>query len=144
MPEIIVRKAQFTDIDSVHAIEQESIGSWTYDQFIQELKLNFSIFIIAEYNGSVAGYLTAWKAADEIQLNSIAVKKDLRKKGIGNRLLSELTINDSEKKYTSIFIEVRSRNIDAVKFYTDNGFTKTGLRKNYYNDDDALLMEKKL
>ena len=144
MPEIIVRKAQFTDIDSVYTIEQESIGSCTYDQFIQELKLNFSIFIIAEYKGSIAGYLTAWKAADEIQLNSIAVKKELRKKGIGNRLLSELTLTDSEKKFTSIFIEVRSRNIDAVNFYTDNGFTKTGLRKNYYDDDDALLMEKKL
>jgi len=144
MFEIIIRKAQFTDIESVLEIEQESIGSWSYDQFLQELKLEFSIFLIAEYQSSVAGYLIAWKASDEIQLNSIAVKKDLRKKGIGNRLLSELTLNDSEKKYSSIFIEVRSRNSDAVNFYTDNGFTKTGVRKNYYNDDDALLMEKKL
>jgi len=144
MFEIIIRKAQFTDIGSVLEIEQESIGSWTYDQFLQELKLEFSIFLIAELQNSVAGYLIAWKVSDEIQLNSIAVKKDLRKKGIGNRLLSELTLNDSEKKYSSIFIEVRSRNSDAVNFYTDNGFTKTGVRKNYYNDDDALLMEKKL
>ena len=144
MFEIIIRKAQFTDIGSVLEIEQESIGSWTYDQFLQELKLEFSIFLIAELQNSVAGYLIAWKVSDEIQLNSIAVKKDLRKKGIGNRLLSELTLNDSEKKFTSIFIEVRSRNSDAVNFYTDNGFTKTGVRKNYYNDDDALLMEKKL
>jgi len=144
MFEIIIRKAQFTDIGSVLEIEQESIGSWTYDQFLQELKLEFSIFLIAELQNSVAGYLIAWKVSDEIQLNSIAVKKDLRKKGIGNRLLSELTLNDSEKKFTSIFIEVRSRNSDAVNFYTDNGFTKTGIRKNYYNDDDALLMEKKL
>ncbi len=144
MPEIHIRKAEFTDIESVLEIEQESIGAWSYDQFLQELKLEFSIFLIAEYNGAAAGYLTAWKAADELQLNSIAVKKDLRKKGIGNKLLSELILNNSDKKYASIFIEVRSRNIDAINFYTDNGFTKTGVRKNYYNDDDALLMEKKL
>ena len=144
MSEIIIRKAQFTDIEQVLEIEKESINSWTYNQLQQELNNGFSLFLVAEHNGSAAGYLIAWKVADEIQLNSIAVKKDFRKKGIGSKLLYELTGNNSDKKFTSIFLEVRSRNTDAVNFYTDNGFTKTGVRKNYYHDDDALLMEKKL
>jgi len=141
MPDITIRKARFTDIESVFEIEQESGGSWTQLQFIQELHTEFSLFLIAEHEDSVAGYLIAWKVADEIQLNNIAVRKTLRKQGIGNNLLSEMNTSCSGKCY-SVFLEVRSRNIDAINFYSNNGFTKTGVRKNYYNDDDALLMEK--
>jgi len=141
---VIIRKAMFNDIESVLEIEQESVNSWTYNQFLQELNHKFSLFLVAEYDGLTAGYMIAWKVAEEIQLNSIAVKKSLRRQGIGNKLLSEINQHDPDRIYSSIFLEVRSRNIDAIKFYTDNGFTVTGVRKNYYYDDDALLMEKKI
>ena len=144
MPDITIRKALFKDIELIFEIEHESGGSWTYNQFIQELNNEFSLFLVAEYENSIAGYLIAWKVADEIQLNNIAVKRFLRKQGIGGKLLSEINTGDSNKIFNSVFLEVRSRNKNAISFYTDNGFTKTGVRKNYYNDDDALLMEKKL
>ncbi len=139
-----IRQARFTDIESVLEIEKQSINSWTYNQFIQELNHEFSVFLIAEHEGLIAGYLIAWKIADEIQLNSIAVSNNFRKHGIGSKLLSELTTNKSDNIYSSIFLEVRSKNNDAINFYLDNGFTKTGLRKKYYTDDDAVIMEKKL
>jgi len=82
--------------------------------------------------------------SDEIQINSIAVKKSLRKHGIGSKLLSAVINDNSGKLFSSVFLEVRSLNTDAISFYIDNGFTKTGLRKKYYIDDDAVLMEKKL
>ncbi len=144
MPDLIIRRALFTDIESIFKIEQESNGSWTYDQFINELRNEFSLFLLAGYEDIVAGYIIAWKVSDEIQLNNIAVKKEFRRHGIGFKLLSEVIKNESDSLYSSIFLEVKSRNIDAINFYTDNGFTKTGVRKNYYNDDDAILMEKKL
>lgn len=144
MPAIIIRKARFTDMESIFEIERESSGSWTFTQFIQELNNKFSLFLVAEHEDSIAGFIIAWKVADEIQLNNIAVRKDLRKSGIGSRLLSEISTSDNGRIYSSIFLEVRSRNSDAISFYKDNGFTKTGIRKNYYNDDDALLMEKKI
>jgi len=142
--EIIIRKAQFSDIDSVLAIEQESINSWTYDQFIQELNNKFSLFIVAQSNNSVIGYAVAWKISDEIQINSISVKKNFRKQGIGNKLLAEIIKNDADKVYSTAVLDVKSKNTEAINFYTNNGFTKTGIRKNYYNNDndDAVLMEK--
>ncbi|MCL2155418.1 MAG: ribosomal protein S18-alanine N-acetyltransferase [Leptospirales bacterium] len=137
-----IRKAQLTDIDSVLEIEQESINSWSYDQFIQELNNKFSIFLVAESNNSIVGYAVAWRVADEIQINSISVKKSFRKQGIGCKLLAEIIKNDSDKVYSRAMLDVRSNNIEAINFYTYNGFTKNGIRKNYYNDDDAILMEK--
>ncbi len=144
MNKLLIRKALFTDIDLILQIEQDSEGTWSYNQFIVELKHEFSLFLVAEYENNLAGYIIAWKVSDEIQLNNIAVKKELRKHGIGSRLLSEMINQNYGQTYTSIFLEVRSRNTNAINFYKDNGFTKTGVRKNYYNDDDAFLMEKKL
>lgn len=144
MTEIIIRKAQFTDIESVLEIEQESISAWSYNQFLQELNNEFSSFLICEYNNVIAGYIIAWMVSDEIQINSIAVKKTLRKHGIGSKLLSAVITDKSGRFFSSVFLEVRSLNTDAISFYIDNGFTKTGLRKKYYIDDDAVLMEKKL
>jgi len=144
MTEINIRKARFTDIESVLEIEQESISSWSYNQFLQELNNEFSSFLICEYDNSIAGYIIAWMVSDEIQINSIAVKKSLRKHGIGSKLLSAVINDNSGKLFSSVFLEVRSLNTDAISFYIDNGFTKTGLRKKYYIDDDAVLMEKKL
>jgi ribosomal-protein-alanine N-acetyltransferase len=140
--ETIIRKAQFTDIDSVLEIEQESINSWSYDQFIQELNNEFAVFLVAESNNNVIGYAVAWRVADEIQINSISVKKNFRKQGIGSKLLAEIIKNDTNRVYSRAILDVRSKNMEAINFYTDNDFTKTGLRKNYYNDDDAILMEK--
>lgn len=142
MSAIIIRYAQLSDIQSVYEIEQESIKSWTVDQLIHELNNNFSLFLVAESEKTVYGYLIAWKVADEIQLNSIAIRKSSRREGIATRLLAELHPDQVSSKYKKIYLEVRSRNSDAISFYMKNGFIKTGIRKNYYQDDDALLMEK--
>jgi len=141
---IAIRKAGFADIDPVFKIEQESINSWSYDQFIQELSNEFSIFLVAESENTIVGYAVAWRVADEIQINSISVKKSCRKQGIGSKLLAEIIMNDSDKVYSRAILDVRSKNTPAINFYTDNGFTKTGIRKNYYKDDDAILMERLL
>ena len=139
---ITIRNAGFSDIDSVLEIEHESINSWTYDQFVQELSNKFSVFIVAEIESNVVGYAVAWRVADEIQINSISVKKSLRKQGIAGKLLAEIITDDADKVFSRVVLDVRSKNTAAINFYTDNGFTKNGIRKNYYKDDDAVLMEK--
>lgn len=144
MDKFIIRKAVFSDLESVFIIENESIHSWTFNQFAEELERNFSIFIVAESDGIVAGYAVAWIVADEIQLNSIAVKSAFRRMGAGKLLLDKLIDYCSSAGITSVLIDVRKKNSDAVSFYSASGFHITGCRKNYYGDDDALLMEKKI
>lgn len=139
-----VRKAEFSDLEQVYEIEKESINSWTYNQFAEELERNFSVFLVAESAGVIAGYAIAWIVADELQLNSIAVSKLFRRNGIGTKLLQKLVENDNCMNCNSILIEVRKNNFEAVIFYKTEGFEITGCRKNYYMDDDALLMEKKI
>lgn len=144
MDEFITRKAVFSDLEQVCRIESESINSWTYNQFAEELERGFAKFIVSETSGIIAGYAVAWVIADELQLNSIAVKNSFRRKGVGSSLLHGLISACGSGTISSILIEVRKKNSDAISFYTAQGFQVTGARKKYYGDDDAILMEKKL
>jgi len=138
-----IRLALFTDLDQVCEIEAESIKSWTYNQFAEELDRSFSCFIVAEKSGIITGYAIAWFIAGELQINSIAVKKDFRRHGIGRKLLDFLISRYSSEILSILYIEVRKKNTEALNFYKSYGLTETGLRKNYYGNDDAILMEKK-
>lgn len=142
--EYIVRKTVFTDIERIMEIEKESIDSWTYNQFIEEINKNFTIALVYESGGVIMGYIFAWVVSGDIEINSFAVEKSSGRKGIGTILLDELIKSGEAASSEAIFLEVRSRNRSAVRFYLKNGFTETGRRKNYYPDDDAILMEKRL
>ncbi|HOQ13408.1 MAG: ribosomal-protein-alanine N-acetyltransferase [Spirochaetes bacterium ADurb.Bin218] len=148
-----IRKAEFTDIDAVWLIEQKTIGSWDYNQFLEELNRDFSIFIVAEdesihkYDATaypIDGYAVAWRIADEIQLNSIAVCNERQNNGIGTLIVNYIKNMGYESGARCLLLEVRSKNANALNFYKKNGFEITGKRKNYYKDDDAILMELKL
>ena len=142
--EYTVRKALFTDIERILEIEKEFINSWTFNQFLEEMNKKFTRFLVYESEGSIRGYVCAWVIADEMEITSFAVEKNSSRRGIGTCLLNELTNHDAPPGTSAVFLEVRSRNRPAVKFYLKNGFTETGRCKNYYPDDDAILMEKKL
>ncbi|HPF04612.1 MAG TPA: ribosomal protein S18-alanine N-acetyltransferase [Spirochaetota bacterium] len=141
---VIIRKAVFTDLQQVCEIEAESIKSWTYNQFAEELGRTFSCFIVAEQSGLITGYAIAWIIAGELQINSIAVKNNYKRLGLGRMMLDYLINSNSSEKISAIYIDVRKNNTNALNFYKSSGFIETGLRKNYYGDDDAILMEKKI
>ena len=141
---INIRHARFSDIEHILAIEQQSISSWSYDQFVSEVSREFSIFIAALAEERISGYILAWITGDQAEIHSFAVSEESSRRGIGQKLLESLAAEAAGRGCGSILLEVRSRNISAVSFYRKNGFTETGRRKNYYPDDDALLMEKKI
>ena len=51
-------------------------------------------------------------------------------------MLEYLLINISK----DITLEVRESNYPAINLYKKFGFTKLAIRKNYYKNEDALLM----
>ena len=127
---IVIKKARFTDIESILAIEQQAISSWTYDNFIEELSKEFSLLLAALSGKLVTGYISAWIIGDQAEINSFAVSAAYSGKGIGGKLLNSLVSEAVKKGCSSVFLEVRSRNSYAVNFYKKNGFTETGRRKN--------------
>lgn len=140
-----IRTAAAGDIESVYAIEIDGHARWNRRQFADELGLNFSRFYVMEEDGAIVGFAVAWLVADEIQLNNIGIRRDRRLRGLGSRLLERI-ISDARgtSEPVKIFLEVSERNTAAQAFYRKTGFAETGRRKNYYDDVDAILMERVL
>jgi len=139
---ILIKKAELTDIDKIFEIENKSIGLWSRKQFYDELSCPFAIFLVAEIDNETAAYSASWKVAGELQINSIAVKKSFRGMGVGRKLIDESIKLYSENGPEKIVLEVAETNSAAIKFYEKCGFSKIGVRKSFYINDDALIMEK--
>ena len=105
---------------------------------IENLNPNETIYIYKE-NNIIKGFIHIQNGLDIIDLLNIIVKPEYQNQGIGSVLLKYIIDNKQDKK---IMLEVRSKNINAIKLYQKYDFKIINIRKNYYKDDDAIIMER--
>ena len=105
---------------------------------IENLNPNETIYIYKENNIN-KGFIHIQNGLDIIDLLNIIVKPEYQNQGIGSVLLKYIIDNKQDKK---IMLEVRSKNINAIKLYQKYNFKIINIRKNYYKDDDAIIMER--
>lgn len=147
MDNMIIRKAELNDFESVYEILKKSIlHPWSYDMCKEDFEDENSLYFIIEENDIIKGYAAFKNALDESTLMSMAIDEQYRNNGLGSVLLSYAINNLKDKGYKNIFLEVRSNNEVARKLYDNLDFNETGIRKNYYKDPvcDAITMSKKL
>ena len=77
----------------------------------------------------------------DAEILTIAVSREARGRGVGGWLLETLMREAEKCGAENIFLEVRSRSEGAIRMYESRGFVRVGLRKKYYHDDDALIMQ---
>lgn len=102
---------------------------------------DFLKILIYEEN-SIQGVLVYQYLYDRIEIDYIIVDKDYRNRGIATKLLEFIENNYNNLK--NITLEVRESNEEAIKFYLKNNFKEITKRKNYYKDEDGILMIKNL
>lgn len=105
---------------------------------IENLNPNETIYLYKENNIN-KGFIHIQNGLDIIDLLNIIVKQEFQNQGIGSILLKYIIDNKQDKK---IMLEVRSKNINAIKLYQKYDFKIINIRKNYYKDDDAIIMER--
>ncbi len=135
------------DIDDIMQIERSSFQApWSPEMFRQDLNFPIARCLAARVQEAaekqLAGYIICWFVADEVHVTNIAVRKDLRNRGIATRLVEEalyLARNDQMRYCT---LEVRKSNEAARELYRRLGFEARGVRTKYYSDnnEDALIM----
>ena len=62
---------------------------WSADMLREEL--GKGLFLVAEQDGAVAGYVGCQTVLDEGYITNVAVSPDCRRQGIGRALIAELT-----------------------------------------------------
>ncbi len=127
----------------ISAKEMGYADEWNKDMLLSALKnQNFYGLKVSHYEG-VLGYIHYSLSVDSMDINSVFVFPNARRKGVGEKLLSAVIDVAKEKKLDKIFLEVRETNAPAINLYQKAGFTKTGVRKKYYSDgENAIVMVK--
>lgn len=142
---MIFRPMKPEDLGGIIEIEKTcfTADAWSEDDFIYRMNASDWRFInlTLEDEGRVAAYITATVVADEMNIDSVAVAPDYRRKGYASALI-DLAIKQA--KAAVVMLEVRESNTAAISLYQSLGFEKVGLRKNYYERpvENAVLMTK--
>lgn len=135
-----MKEEQLPDILVVDRLSFSS--PWTEAMFRNELKSDQTVYYTATMDGTVCGYCGMWNIAGEGHITNIAVHPDVRRAGIGQKLLDRLIEFAQQNRLVFLTLEVRASNWPAISLYEKNGFSLCGRRKGYYSDnnEDALIM----
>ncbi|MGL5356725.1 MAG: GNAT family N-acetyltransferase [Cetobacterium sp.] len=119
------------------SLETEIFPESSYSlQSLKEMSLKDEYKIIV-FNKTIDGYLILHDSYDLYEIMKIGVRKELRGKKIGYKLI-KFYLENFDK---TLFLEVRESNEIARQFYENIGFINVGKRKNYYsNGETAILM----
>lgn len=138
-----IRRAIPDDVSGIEEIEQQSFSDpWSRSDINSYVTSSSGMCFVATEGGQVIAYLLGRIIAPEGEIYRIATRSTHRRRGVGYRLLSYSLKTERGRGLEITFLEVRSKNRDAISLYTSYGFERIGQRKNYYKnpDDDAVLM----
>ena len=161
---IAIRQFRPSDLAKVLEIEYAAFpDAWEENWFMYFHEMNPSGFMVAVASREgVVGYaivdiegegeeawLHTWRGRlppARGHLLNIAVAEEWRKKGIGGALLDAVTKYTLQRGVDELWLEVRTTNTAARKFYSKRGFKDTGqILRDYYPDaGDAVVMRKQL
>jgi len=133
----------FDDLDEVMKIEEASYNyPWSRQGFASELARPASACLVLRELGDIAGFLIFWRVDFEVHILNLAISPDKRRRGLGRFFLEYLLEWGKKVGVTRMFLEVRVSNHAARDLYDQAGFMVTGVRGNYYaeENEDALLM----
>lgn len=86
----VFKQSLLTDFDYLRKNSRERLlnSKWSKKQIITGLKAELKyIFVLYPGPKEIAGYLIATREDEKVRINWIWVRKDLRRKGIGKKLI---------------------------------------------------------
>ena len=131
---LTIRPALPADLPALAALEQACFSHpWSEKSLAETLQNGRSVFLAAEREGEVLGYLS---------ITNVAVFPGCRRQGVADALVTGLLHRAAAIGLATVTLEVRQSNAPAIALYHKHGFVPVGRRKNYYTapTEDAILM----
>jgi ribosomal protein S18 acetylase RimI-like enzyme len=130
-----IRRFHIEDMHKILEIEQQAFPKTAYsERMFREYAKGFPDgFFVIEVSEDIVGYIIFDMSG---HIHSTAVKDTHRRKGFGKMLF----LHAQKCANTRLWLEVRSKNHNAVEFYKKLGMKIVGMIPNYYETDNALIM----
>ncbi|MEN9749294.1 MAG: hypothetical protein RL149_372 [Actinomycetota bacterium] len=141
-----IRIADENDLEQIMQIEHECFASdaWSEENMRGEI-VGAERFYLVAYSTTSANpeQLIAYAGlaksplVSQGDIQTIAVRPNLRGKGLGRAMMNALLAEAKRVGLREIFLEVRADNPTAQQLYVSLGFEQIDLRKRYYQPDDV-------
>ena len=136
-----IRRMKKRDLGVVMRLEQTIYPQpWSQGVFTEELSLLNRHYVVLEDEPGVVGYGGLLLVADDAHVTTIAVDPAARRRRLGTMLMLALVDAALAAGARYLTLEVRVSNEGARRLYQRFGFAPVGVRKDYYRDEDALVM----
>lgn len=141
MKNLVIEKLSEKYVQIVYELEKELIGNISFETIEKTLESTTLAYYVLIEGDDVIGFFECSIIAPEAELFDIAIKKDKQGKGYSKILMDYFLNLVKQSDCDTILLEVNSINNRAIKLYEKYGFVGYGIRKNYYGNNDAILMK---
>lgn len=145
----LARAMQVEDLERVLQIEKQSYQfPWGEAVFRDCLRMQYVCRVLEDEECDIHGYGLMSTGAGEGHILNLCVDGAQQRSGMGRFLLARLMEDAVSQRLNTVFLEVRPSNLAAIALYESSGFSRIGLRRNYYpardGREDAILLARML
>lgn len=147
MSDYVIIPANIRDLDAIHALEkacftEDIISLERYKTLLKRSSIR--IFVMKDGIKIIASAILVLRKRSEIaRIYSFAVDKSYRGTMTAKNFYEYLEKFLRKEHKRVITLEVKITNHAAIRFYEKNGFVRSGLYKDYYEDhSNAYRMQK--
>jgi ribosomal-protein-alanine acetyltransferase len=146
-PPLVVAPATAGDARALARIHASAFphAAWTKGALVELFQMPGALGLMATGADGPRGFVLMRRASDEAEIITLAVHLKTRRKGIAALLMQSAMQRLRDRGVTQIFLEVAANNGPALALYESLNFTRAGVRKGYYEEQDeridAVLMQ---
>jgi ribosomal-protein-alanine N-acetyltransferase len=132
-------------LDDVVRLEAESFSNpWSREMLARDLQNPdvSRVYVLRDRGGGLLAFCACWFIADEVHINTLAVKAAVQRRGLATRLLRHVFTEAAAAGVRRATLEVRRSNEAALRLYERLGFSVQGIRRDYYSNplEDGLIL----
>lgn len=137
----MIRELRNADIDDLTELllnyDKKIENYFNFKDYLKNGIYSQYVYVIDD---KIVGYILITIIDDLVEIHLLYVDNLFRNQKIGTKLIDYIINKYSSHRF---LLEVAINNYIAIKLYENMNFKKIDIRKKYYNDIDAYVMERK-
>jgi len=142
--------AKLSDAAEIAVMSKNNIEyglAWKYtpERITKLIRDSSTNVVVARRESELVGFGIMTYHEFQANLDLLGVKQDFRRMKIGTQIIQWLEKVALTAGIFNIFVQVRAKNVGAIKFYQTSGFTVLVEKKSYYQGvETGIIMSKNI